>query len=100
MGRFFRAPEVGRHIDMPAFGVYLAHNIKPWVVCEERRDALLIRAIFLVSRMTVFDYGLECAHLSPMRDVALSCLSDMKNQAVSARAILSALTRENRTVSR
>ncbi len=48
----------------------LAHNTKPWVVCEERRDALLIRAVFLVSGMTVFDYGLDCAHLSPMRDVA------------------------------
>ena len=55
---------------MSAFGDYLAHNIKPWVVCEERRDALLIRAIFPVSGMMVFDYGLECAHLSPMRDVA------------------------------
>ena len=31
---------------------------------------LLIMAIFLVSGMMVFDYGLECAHLSPMRDVA------------------------------
>jgi hypothetical protein len=67
MGRFFRAPG---HIDMSAFGVSLAHNIKPWVVCEERRDALVLRAMFPVSGMMVFDYGLECAHLSPMRDVA------------------------------
>ena len=70
-GVFFRAPKVGRHIDMSAFGVYLlAHNVKPWVVCEESHDALLVRAIFPVSGMMVFDYGLECAHLSPMRDVA------------------------------
>ena len=55
---------------MSAFGVYLSYNIKPWVVCEERHDALLIRAIFLVSGMMVFDYGLDCAHLSPMRAVA------------------------------
>ena len=69
-GAVFCAPEVGRHIDMSAFGVYLSYNIKPWVVCEERHDALLIRAIFLVSGMMVFDYGLDCAHLSPMRAVA------------------------------
>ena len=37
---------------------YLAHNIKPWVVCEELRDALLIRAISPVAGMMVFDYGL------------------------------------------
>ena len=55
---------------MSAFGVYLAHNIKPWLVCEECRDALLIWAIFPVSGMVVFDYGPECAYLSPMRDVA------------------------------
>jgi hypothetical protein len=67
MGRVFRAHEVGRHIEMSAFGVYyLAHNIKPWVVCEERREALLIRAIFPVSGMMVLYDGLECAHLSPM----------------------------------
>ena len=47
-----------------------AHNIQPWVVFGERRDALLLGAIFPVSGMMVFDYGLECAHLSPMRDVA------------------------------
>ena len=63
-----RAHEVGRGIDVSAFGDYLAHNIKPWVVCKERRDALLIRAIFPVSGMMVLEYGLECAHLSPMRD--------------------------------
>ena len=55
---------------MSAFDVYLVHNIKPLGVCEGCRDALLIMAIFLVSGMMVFDYGLECAHLSPMRDVA------------------------------
>jgi hypothetical protein len=49
---------------MSAFGDYLAHNIKPRVVCEECRDALLMRTIFPVSGMMVFDYGLECAHLS------------------------------------
>ena len=29
-----RAHEVGRGIDVSAFGDYLAHNIKPWVVCN------------------------------------------------------------------
>ena len=70
MGWFFRAHEVGRHIEMSAFGVYyLAHNIKPWVVCDEERrdDALLIRAIFPVLGMMVLYDGLECVHLSPMR---------------------------------
>ncbi len=46
------------------------HNIHPWVIFGERRDALLLGAISPVSGMMVFDYGLECAHLSPMRDVA------------------------------
>ena len=81
---------------MSAFGVYLlAHNVKPWVVCEESHDALLVRAIFPVSGMMVFDYGLECAHLSPMRDVAFNCSSDVKNPVASARAILFASTRDN-----
>ncbi len=40
-----RAHEVGRGIEMSAFGNYLAHNIKPWVICEERRDALSIRSV-------------------------------------------------------
>ena len=58
-----------RHVRPPSVFIYLAHNIKPWVVCDEERrdDALLIRAIFPVLGMMVLYDGLECVHLSPMR---------------------------------
>ena len=69
-GGFFARPKLGGISTCPPSVFILVHNIKPCVVCEGRRDALLIRAIFLVSGMMIFDYGLDCAHLSPMRDVA------------------------------
>ncbi len=59
--------KIGRVSIWPSSG---AHNIKPRVVCEVSCCAFFIRAIFPVSGMMVLDYGLECAHLSPMRDVA------------------------------
>ena len=90
MGRAAR-PKLGGLSTCPPS----AHNIQPWVVFGECRDALLRGAIFPVSGMMVFDYGLECAHLSPMRDVAFNCSSDVKNPVASARAILFASTRDN-----
>ena len=88
------AHETGRGVDnMATLGDDLAHNNKLRVVCELSRCAFFIRAIFPVSGVMVLYDGLECAGFSPVRDVAF--YSDMKNPAVSARAILSALTREN-----
>jgi hypothetical protein len=56
---------------MSAFGDYLAHNIKPRVVCEECRDALSMRTIFPVSGVMVLHDGFECTGILPMRFVAL-----------------------------
>ena len=65
------AYEIGRGVDMAAFGNDLAHNIKPRVVCEVSRCAFFIRAIFPVSGVMVLYDGLDYAGFPPVRDVAL-----------------------------
>ena len=70
MGHFVLYAQNRAGVDMVAFGDDWAHNIKPRVVCEVSCCAFFIRAIFPVSGMMVLYDGLECAHLSPMRDVA------------------------------
>ena len=65
------AHEIGRGVDMAAFGNDLAHNIKPQVVFGvSRRCAFFIRAIFPVSGVMVLYDGLDCAGFLPVRDVA------------------------------
>ncbi len=65
------AYEVGRGIDMPAFGCGLVHIIKPRVVRKVSRRALFIRTIFPVSGVMVLYDGFECTGFSPKRYVAL-----------------------------
>ena len=64
------AHEIGRGVDMTAFGDDLAHNSKPQVVCEVSRCAFFVRTIFPVSGVMILYDGLQRAGFAPVRNVA------------------------------